>query len=49
MSAPRPVPPSTDLRPIDRLLSPIQDFLRIEAAGGILLVVCAVIAMSTLR
>ncbi len=32
-------------RPIDRLLSPIQDFLRIEAAGGILLLAATAIAL----
>ena len=34
-----------DERPIDRLLSPIQNFLRVEASGGILLLVCTVIAL----
>ena len=32
-------------RPIDWLLSPLQEFLRIEAAGGILLLACTVIAV----
>ena len=32
-------------RPIDRLLSPVQNFLRIEAAGGILLIIATVAAL----
>ncbi len=32
-------------RPIDRLIAPIQHFLHLEAAGGLLLLVCAVVAL----
>ncbi len=38
-----PLPSLTS--PIDRLLSPIRDFLRIEAAGGILLLTATAIAL----
>ncbi len=41
LSAPLPA----SARPIDRLLSPFQEFLRIEAAGGILLLATTAIAL----
>jgi Na+:H+ antiporter, NhaA family len=34
-----------EIRPVDRLLSPFQSFLKIEAAGGILLLVATIIAL----
>jgi Na+:H+ antiporter, NhaA family len=34
-----------EIRPIDRLLSPVQSFLKIEAAGGILLLLFTVVAL----
>lgn len=34
-----------EVRPIDRLLSPIQSFLKIEAAGGLLLLLFTVLAL----
>jgi NhaA family Na+:H+ antiporter len=37
--------PADDDRPIDWLLSPFQLFLRTEASGGILLLVCAAVAL----
>ena len=40
-----PVPPS-DRRTVDRLLSPLAKFVRVEAAGGILLLVCAAVAVA---
>ena len=45
MSAKLLVPLPSLTRPIDRLLSPIKDFLRIEAAGGILLLAATAIAL----
>jgi len=45
MCAKLPVGLPAAARPIDRLLSPIQDFLRIEAAGGILLLAATAIAL----
>ena len=45
MCAKLSVPLPSLTRPIDRLLSPIRDFLRIEAAGGILLLAATAIAL----
>ena len=45
MCAKLPVGLPSPARPIDRLLSPIQEFLRIEAAGGILLLAATAIAL----
>jgi NhaA family Na+:H+ antiporter len=45
MAAKPLVPLPSLVRPIDRLLSPIREFLRIEAAGGILLIAATVIAL----
>ena len=45
MCAQPTAPPPTPARPIDRLLSPFQEFLRIEAAGGILLLAATAIAL----
>jgi NhaA family Na+:H+ antiporter len=39
-----PLPPLRP-RPIDRLLEPVQEFARVEAAGGILLLACTVVAL----
>ncbi|MHC4422796.1 MAG: Na+/H+ antiporter NhaA [Planctomycetota bacterium] len=36
----------TDRRAIDRLLSPLVEFARIEAAGGILLLICTAVAVA---
>jgi NhaA family Na+:H+ antiporter len=36
----------SDRRAIDRLLSPLAEFQRIESAGGILLLVCAAVAVA---
>ncbi len=35
-----------EVRPIDRLLSPIQAFLKVEAAGGILLLLATIMALA---
>ena len=35
----------TEPRPIDRIMLPVQRFLRIEAAGGIMLLGCTVLAL----
>jgi len=45
MCAKLSVPLPSLTRPIDRLLSPIRDFLRIEAAGGILLLAATALAL----
>ena len=45
MCAKLQVPVPAPSRPIDRLLSPIREFLRIEAAGGILLLAATAIAL----
>jgi NhaA family Na+:H+ antiporter len=45
MATPPSLAPGGADRPIDRLLSPVQSFLRIEAAGGLLLLACTVIAL----
>ena len=37
--------PERPTRPIDRLLSPINAFTRIEAAGGLMLLICTAIAL----
>jgi NhaA family Na+:H+ antiporter len=42
MSAPSP---NKDAPPIERLMRPIQAFTRLEAAGGILLIVCTIVAL----
>src|SRR6266404_4012290 len=42
MSAPSP---NKDAPPIERLKRPIQAFTRLEAAGGILLIVCTIAAL----
>ncbi|HQK94753.1 MAG TPA: Na+/H+ antiporter NhaA [Armatimonadota bacterium] len=36
---------SSRREPVDRLLTPLQDFLRHEAAGGMVLMVCAAVAL----
>lgn len=46
MTAPHHVPPPAADRPIDRLIGPFQSFLRIEAAGGILLLASTAIALA---
>ena len=38
--------PPTDRRAIDRLLSPFVEFARVEAAGGILLLICTAVAIA---
>ncbi|MHC4766670.1 MAG: Na+/H+ antiporter NhaA [Planctomycetota bacterium] len=40
------IAPPTDRRAIDRLLSPLVEFARIEAAGGILLLICTAVAVA---
>src|SRR5262245_56990030 len=42
MSAPAP---DENAPPIERLMRPIQAFTRLEAAGGILLIVCTIVAL----
>ncbi len=45
MAAHDKIAPPSSHRPIDRLLAPFHQFARIEAAGGILLLLCAAIAL----
>ena len=45
MAGPRSPGIEVERRPIDRVLSPIQRFLRVEAAGGILLLLFTVAAL----
>ncbi|MHC5006660.1 MAG: Na+/H+ antiporter NhaA [Planctomycetota bacterium] len=40
------IAPPSDRRAIDRLLSPLVEFTRIEAAGGILLLICTAVAVA---
>ena len=37
--------PSEDVTPIERLVRPFQEFARLEASGGILLIGCTVVAL----
>lgn len=45
MAAHDKIAPPSSHRPIDRLLAPFHQFARIEAAGGILLLLCTAIAL----
>jgi len=45
MAALKPEVPGAEERPIDRLLSPILAFLKIQASGGLLLLGCTIIAL----
>ena len=45
MAGPRSPGIELEQRPIDRVLGPFQRFLRVEAAGGILLLACTVAAL----
>ncbi|MHC4825243.1 MAG: Na+/H+ antiporter NhaA, partial [Planctomycetota bacterium] len=40
------IAPPTDRRAIDRFLSPLVEFTRLEAAGGILLLICTAVAVA---
>jgi NhaA family Na+:H+ antiporter len=40
------ISPPSDRRGIDRLVSPLLEFARIEAAGGILLLICTAVAIA---
>jgi NhaA family Na+:H+ antiporter len=40
------IAPPSDRRAIDRLLSPLAEFARVEAAGGILLLICTAAAVA---
>jgi len=45
MSPTAPAPPPLPREPIDRLIAPIERFLHVEAAGGVVLLVCTVVAL----
>jgi len=45
VTLPSPPPPPFPAEPVDRLLAPLQRFLRVEAASGILLLVATVAAL----
>ena len=40
-----PQPPRLPHEPLDRLLGPLERFLYVEAAGGVVLLLCTVVAL----